>query len=131
MEQPGDRAALKAELGVDGPLFVSAGALTGSSGAILKCLQAGLRAADLHEGAIQLVATTDRVAVGEMLTMTDYIDIIVPRGGKTNSDGRITISDPAKRATDWAMLHSAVTGELFLTLIRRSTTAPTLTAPKL
>ncbi len=54
-----------------------------SSGAILKCLQAGLRAADLHEGAIQLVATTDRVAVGEMLTMTDYIDIIVPRGGKS------------------------------------------------
>ena len=40
-----------------------------SSGAILECLQAGLRAADLHEGAIQLVATTDRVAVGEMLTM--------------------------------------------------------------
>mgnify|MGYP001384362266 FL=1 len=54
-----------------------------SSGAILECLQAGLRAADLHEGAIQLVATTDRVAVGEMLTMTDYIDIIVPRGGKS------------------------------------------------
>ena len=54
-----------------------------SSSAILECLQAGLRAADLHEGAIQLVATTDRVAVGEMLTMTDYIDIIVPRGGKS------------------------------------------------
>ena len=54
-----------------------------SSGAILECLRAGLRAADLHEGAIQLVATTDRVAVGEMLTMTDYIDIIVPRGGKS------------------------------------------------
>ena len=54
-----------------------------SSGAILECLQAGLRAVDLHEGAIQLVATTDRVAVGEMLTMTDYIDIIVPRGGKS------------------------------------------------
>ena len=54
-----------------------------SSGAILECLQAGLPAADLHEGAIQLVATTDRVAVGEMLTMTDYIDIIVPRGDKS------------------------------------------------
>ena len=54
-----------------------------SSSAILECLQAGLRAVDLHEGAIQLVATTDRVAVGEMLTMTDYIDIIVPRGGKS------------------------------------------------
>ena len=54
-----------------------------SSGAILECLQAGLAAADLPAGAIQLVPTTDRAAVGEMLTMTDYIDIIVPRGGKS------------------------------------------------
>ena len=54
-----------------------------SSGAILDCLQAGLEAADLPAGAIQLVPTTDRAAVGEMLTMTDYIDIIVPRGGKS------------------------------------------------
>ncbi len=54
-----------------------------SSSAILECLQAGLAAADLPEGAIQLVPTTDRAAVGEMLTMTDHIDIIVPRGGKS------------------------------------------------
>ena len=54
-----------------------------SSGAILDCLQAGLAAADLPAGAIQLVPTTDRAAVGEMLTMTEYIDIIVPRGGKS------------------------------------------------
>ena len=54
-----------------------------SSGAILECLQAGLSTAGLPEGAIQLVPTTDRAAVGEMLTMTDYIDIIVPRGGKS------------------------------------------------
>ncbi len=54
-----------------------------SSGAIRDCLQHGLRVAKLPEGAIQLVPTTDRAAVGEMLTMTDYIDIIVPRGGKS------------------------------------------------
>ncbi|CAN0524276.1 unnamed protein product, partial [Laminaria digitata] len=54
-----------------------------SSGAILGCLQAGLAEAGLPEGSIQLVPTTDRAAVGEMLTMTDYIDIIVPRGGKS------------------------------------------------
>ena len=54
-----------------------------SSRAIMDCLQAGLEAADLPAGAIQLVPTTDRAAVGEMLTMTDYIDIIVPRGGKS------------------------------------------------
>ena len=54
-----------------------------SSRAILECLQAGLAEAGLPEGSIQLVPTTDRSAVGEMLTMTDYIDIIVPRGGKS------------------------------------------------
>ena len=54
-----------------------------SSSAILECLQAGLAEAGLPEGSIQLVPTTDRAAVGEMLTMTDYIDIIVPRGGKS------------------------------------------------
>ena len=53
-----------------------------SSRAILDCLQQGLRMANLPIGAIQLVPTTDRAAVGEMLTMSDYIDIIVPRGGK-------------------------------------------------
>ncbi len=54
-----------------------------SSGAILECLQVGLATAGLLGGAIQLVPTTDRAAVGEMLTMTDFIDIIVPRGGKS------------------------------------------------
>ncbi|MDA0651863.1 MAG: glutamate-5-semialdehyde dehydrogenase [Proteobacteria bacterium] len=54
-----------------------------SSTAIMKCLQAGLRAANLPVAAIQMVPTTDRAAVGEMLTMIDHIDIIVPRGGKS------------------------------------------------
>ncbi len=53
-----------------------------SSRAIHACLVAGLRAADLPEDAIQLIPTRDREAVREMLTMTDTIDVIVPRGGK-------------------------------------------------
>jgi glutamate-5-semialdehyde dehydrogenase len=52
-----------------------------SSRAILSCLQEGLRAAGLPEAAMQAVPTTDRAAVGIMLTMTDFIDVIVPRGG--------------------------------------------------
>jgi glutamate-5-semialdehyde dehydrogenase len=55
-----------------------------SSKAIHQCLLAGLRAAGLPEAAIQLVPTTDRAAVGYMLSaMVDYIDVIVPRGGKS------------------------------------------------
>lgn len=53
-----------------------------SNAAIHACLAAGLRAAGLPEAAIQLVPTTDRAAVGEMLRMTGVIDVIVPRGGK-------------------------------------------------
>lgn len=53
-----------------------------SSGAIHACLVQGLRSANLPEDAIQLVPTRDRAAVQAMLTMTDTIDVIVPRGGK-------------------------------------------------
>jgi len=53
-----------------------------SSVAIHACLVKGLVAAGLPEAAIQLVPTRDRAAVGEMLTATDTIDVIVPRGGK-------------------------------------------------
>ncbi len=53
-----------------------------SARAIHEALQAGLRAADLPADAIQLVATTDRAAVGAMLRMSAHIDVIVPRGGK-------------------------------------------------
>ncbi|MBS7327169.1 MAG: glutamate-5-semialdehyde dehydrogenase [Oxalobacter sp.] len=42
----------------------------------------GLRKAGLPESAVQVVETTDRAAVGELITMTEYVDIIVPRGGK-------------------------------------------------
>ena len=53
-----------------------------SAHAIHACLVDGLRAAGLPEDAIQLVPTRDRAAVSELLTMTDYVDVIVPRGGK-------------------------------------------------
>ncbi|GAB4536897.1 MAG: glutamate-5-semialdehyde dehydrogenase [Ruegeria sp.] len=53
-----------------------------SSTAIHACLVEGLKAANLPEDAIQLVPTRDRAAVQELLTMTDYVDVIVPRGGK-------------------------------------------------
>src|SRR5262244_1509178 len=54
-----------------------------SSRAIHAALVEGLRAAGLPAAAIQLVPTIDRAAVGEMLRMSDYIDIIVPRGGRS------------------------------------------------
>jgi glutamate-5-semialdehyde dehydrogenase len=54
-----------------------------SSGAILDCLQTGLKDAGLPEAAIQRLPTTDRAAVGILLTMTDFVDVIVPRGGRS------------------------------------------------
>lgn len=54
-----------------------------SSTAIVSCLREGLAAAGLPETAVQLVPTRDRAAVGIMLGMTDCIDIIVPRGGRS------------------------------------------------
>jgi glutamate-5-semialdehyde dehydrogenase len=53
-----------------------------SNRAIAACVHAGLRQAGLPETAVQLVDTADRAAVGELVTMTQYVDIIVPRGGK-------------------------------------------------
>ena len=53
-----------------------------SSAAIHACLVQGLRDAALPEDAIQLIPTRDRAAVSELLTMTNTVDVIVPRGGK-------------------------------------------------
>src|SRR5688572_510103 len=53
-----------------------------SNGAIAECVRAGLRSAGLPEDAVQLIATADRAAVGELITMNEYVDILVPRGGK-------------------------------------------------
>lgn len=57
-----------------------------SSRAILECLHAGLREAGLDTNCVQMVPTTDRIAVGKMLTMTQHIDVIVPRGGQSLVD---------------------------------------------
>jgi glutamate-5-semialdehyde dehydrogenase len=50
---------------------------------LAQLIQEGLDAANLPMDAVQVVSTTDRAAVGEMITMTQYIDVIVPRGGKS------------------------------------------------
>jgi len=49
---------------------------------ILKALQAGIKDAGIDENAIQMIPTTDRAAVGVLLTMSDDVDVIVPRGGR-------------------------------------------------
>jgi len=53
-----------------------------SNQALAKCISAGLKAAGLPATVVQVVETTDREAVGELITMSDYVDVIVPRGGK-------------------------------------------------
>lgn len=53
-----------------------------SNQAIAKCIAVGLNKAGLPETAVQILETTDRAAVGELITMPDFVDVIVPRGGK-------------------------------------------------
>jgi glutamate-5-semialdehyde dehydrogenase len=53
-----------------------------SNQAIAACVHEGLRAAGMPQDAVQVIATADRAAVGELITMQDYVDVIVPRGGK-------------------------------------------------
>lgn len=54
-----------------------------SNAAIAACIRAGLGMAGLPETAVQVVATTDRAAVGQLITMPEYVDVIIPRGGKS------------------------------------------------
>lgn len=54
-----------------------------SNQAIAKCVLEGLKQAGLPEFGVQVLQTTDRAAVGELITMTDFVDVIVPRGGKS------------------------------------------------
>ena len=54
-----------------------------SNQAIASCIAEGLRVAGISEHAVQVVATTDRAAVGRLITMPAYVDVIVPRGGKS------------------------------------------------
>lgn len=53
-----------------------------SNQAIAACIHAGLKSAGLPDQVVQVVETTDRKAVGELITMPEYVDVIVPRGGK-------------------------------------------------
>ena len=53
-----------------------------SNQAIAACVHEGLRSAGLPETTVQVLSTTDRAAVGALITMPDYVDVIVPRGGK-------------------------------------------------
>jgi glutamate-5-semialdehyde dehydrogenase len=67
-----------------------------SNQAIAECISHGLEKADLPATAVQVVATTDREAVGHMITMPEYIDVIVPRGGKglierVSQDARVPV----------------------------------------
>ncbi len=50
--------------------------------AIAACVRAGLQSAGLPEAAVQVIETTDRAAVGDLVAMPEYVDVIVPRGGK-------------------------------------------------
>ncbi len=54
-----------------------------SNQAIAGCIAAGLKAAKLPETIVQVVETTDRAAVGQMITLPEYIDLIIPRGGRS------------------------------------------------
>src|SRR3954469_14773751 len=67
-----------------------------SNQAIGACVHEGLAAAGLPKTAVQVIEVTDRAAVGELITMKDYVDIIVPRGGKglierVSADARIPV----------------------------------------
>ena len=76
-----DAAALCAKAGNACILRGGSEALA-SNRAIAECVRAGLKAAQLPDTAVQLIGTADRAAVGELITMREYVDIIVPRGGK-------------------------------------------------
>lgn len=52
-----------------------------SNRALAQCIEAGLESVGLPKDVVQLVPTTDRAAVGELITMNEYIDVIIPRGG--------------------------------------------------
>jgi glutamate-5-semialdehyde dehydrogenase len=67
-----------------------------SNQAIAACVHEGLRIAGLPEEAVQVIETTDRAAVGELITMNRYVDVLVPRGGKgliarISADARVPV----------------------------------------
>ncbi len=67
-----------------------------SNQAIAQCIHDGLEKAGLAKTTVQVIETTDRAAVGELITMQDYVDVIVPRGGKglierISADARVPV----------------------------------------
>ena len=67
-----------------------------SNQAVAECIKTGLTSVGLPETAVQVVETTDRAAVGQMITMPEYVDVIVPRGGKglierISADAKVTV----------------------------------------
>ncbi|MEC8523043.1 MAG: glutamate-5-semialdehyde dehydrogenase [Thalassolituus sp.] len=67
-----------------------------SNKALAACISRGLESAGLPAACVQVVETTDREAVGQMITMPEYVDVIVPRGGKglierISRDARVTV----------------------------------------
>ena len=67
-----------------------------SNQAVAGCIHRGLEQAGLPITAVQVVETTDRAAVGELITMSEYVDVIVPRGGKSlieriSNDARVPV----------------------------------------
>lgn len=67
-----------------------------SNQALAACIKQGLAKADLPETVVQVIETTDRAAVGELITMTETVDVVVPRGGKSlieriSADAKVTV----------------------------------------
>ena len=67
-----------------------------SNQALAQCIRTGLADAGLPEHVVQVVETTDRAAVGELITMQEYVDVVVPRGGKSlieriSRDAKVTV----------------------------------------
>lgn len=67
-----------------------------SNRAIAACISRGLDRAGLSQSAVQVVETTDREAVGQMITMPEFVDVVVPRGGKglierISRDAKVTV----------------------------------------
>ena len=67
-----------------------------SNQAVAKCVREGLKAAGLPETVVQVIETVDRAAVGELITMKEFVDVIVPRGGKglierISNDARVPV----------------------------------------
>jgi len=67
-----------------------------SNQALALCIRTGLEVAGLSEHTVQVITTTDRQAVGELITMSDYVDVVIPRGGKSlieriSRDAKVTV----------------------------------------